>query len=458
MPHRPRLRFLGAAETVTGSKALLTVNERHYLIDCGLFQGKKELRLRNWDRFPINPSDIEAVILTHAHTDHSGYIPRLVKEGFRGPIYCTHATADLCEILLPDTGYLQEEEAHWLHQRKLSKHSRPQPLFTKEEAEASLKYFRGISFGETLTLDNGLHCTFQPAGHILGAASVIFQIGDYRIAFSGDVGRLNDKLLVPPSPLPEVDDLVLESTYGDRLHPATQTEQTLTDVIHQALRQKGVVIVPAFSVGRAQSLMHELSLLKKKNLIPQDFPIYLNSPMATNVTHLYRKHRALHRLSDKECEEMCAVAHYVHSVEESKALNERNGPMMIISASGMATGGRVIHHLKAFAPDPKNIILLTGYQAEGTRGRSIQDGAESVKIHGQMIPVRARVVSLENISAHADAQELSDWLKQSPQLKPSRVFINHGEEAAAHQLAQTLSSTFSWQTLIPRQGQEFTLG
>lgn len=450
-----RIRFLGAAQTVTGSKYLLTFNERKVLIDCGLFQGLKELRLKNWDRFPIDPKTIDAVILTHAHIDHSGYIPRLVKEGFRGKIHCTPATRSLCKILLPDTGHLQEEEAEWLNRKHLSKHSPALPLFSEEDAIKAVEHFKTHPFDEQFEVIPGLKVYFRYAGHILGAASVIIECQGKVIAFSGDVGRSQDPILYPPAHLPNVDYLVVESTYGDRVHSEIDTKKELKTLINQAYQNKGVVLIPAFTVGRAQTLMFYLSELKKEGQLPK-IPIYLNSPMATNVTDLFCEFKPNHKLTDKECNDMCDVVHYVHSVEESKALNLRREPMVIISASGMATGGRILHHLKEFAPNPNNMIILAGFQAAGTRGRQLQDGYKEIKIHREMVPIRASVNSLENISAHADSQEIIEWLTQS-QISPKTVFVTHGEEASAHAMSEKIGSTFGWNSVVPKQDQEFVL-
>lgn len=451
-----QLRFLGAAQTVTGSKYLLTFNEHKILIDCGLFQGLKELRLKNWDRFPIEPKSIDAIILTHAHIDHSGFIPKLVKEGFKGKIHSTSATKGLCQILLPDTGFLQEEEAEWLNRKHLSKHSPALALFTKDDAKESLKQFQTHQFDETFEIVPGLKVTFRYAGHILGAASVIIDCSGKVIAFTGDIGRLEDPILYPPAHLPRIDYLITESTYGNRVHPKTDTKSELKEIIEEAFQKKGVVLIPAFTVGRAQTLMHYLAELKKEQQIP-NLPIYLNSPMATNVTDLFCEFKPHHKLTEKECDEMCDVVHYVRSVEESKSLNSKHGPMIIISASGMATGGRILHHLKAFAPDPRNTIVLAGFQASGTRGRQVQDGYKEIKIHRDLVPIRATVKTLDNISAHADSNEIIYWLKES-QANPKTVFITHGEPQSAEALSEKIKLEFGWDIVIPKQDQEFTLG
>ncbi len=450
-----RIRFLGAAGTVTGSKYLLTNDNTNILVDCGLFQGLKELRLKNWDRFPIDPKKINAIILTHAHIDHSGYIPRLIKEGFTGKIFCTSATFSLCQILLPDAGYLQEEEAEWLNRKHFSKHKPALPLFSKEDAEKSLEQFVTKSFDDSFEVSKGIRATFQYAGHILGAAMVIIDTGLTKIAFSGDLGRKDDSILYPPVTLPQVDYLVVESTYGNRQHELTDPMHDLEIIINEALHKNGVVLIPAFAVGRAQSIMHHLAVLKKSGRISH-VPMYLNSPMATKVTNLFCEYKSLHKLSDLQSEEMSNAVEYVKTVEESKALNERKGPMIIISASGMATGGRIVHHLKAFVSNPKTTVVLAGFQAAGTRGRDLQDGTKEIKIHGELVPVNAAIRVLENISAHADYVEILDWLERS-NINPRKVFVTHGEIEAAHKMKEHIFKRFKWLCEVPKQDQEFML-
>lgn len=453
--HTFRIRFLGAAGTVTGSKYLLTNDTKNILVDCGLFQGLKELRLKNWDRFPIDPQTIDAIVLTHAHIDHSGYIPRLIKEGFKGKIFCTKATFALCQILLLDAGHLQEEEARWLNKKHFTKHKPALPLFSKEEAEVALEQFVTKNFDEPFNVVDGLKAHFRYAGHILGAAQAIIDTGRVKIAFSGDLGRSNDSILYPPDTVPQVDYLVVESTYGNRKHEDTDALYDLEKVIVEALQNKGVVLIPAFAVGRAQSILHGLATLKKNGRIP-NVPMYLNSPMATKVTDLFSEFKSLHKLSNQECNQMSDAVEYVKTAEDSKTLNEKNGSMIIISASGMATGGRIVHHLKAFVSNPTTTVVLAGFQAAGTRGRSLQDGAKEIKIHGEMVPVAASIRVLENISAHADYTEIIDWLARS-KISPKKVFVTHGEIEAAHAMKEHLIQKFNWTCEVPRQDQEFKL-
>ena len=445
------IQFLGAAGTVTGSKYLLKHNEEKILIDCGLFQGSKNLRFQNWDKFPINPAEINAIILTHAHIDHSGYIPRLVKEGFRGKIYCTPATKELCNILLPDSGYLMEEEAEFLNRHKKTRHSPALPLFTVEDAEEALQYFEVVPFSENKPLGSDMSFEFRYVGHLLGAASAIIEISGKKIAFTGDIGRMKDKIFYPPDPLPQINFLVTESTYGNRLHMETDTLDELAAVINETYQRNGVILIPAFAVGRAQAIMHDLSLLKKQKRIPE-FPMYLNSPMATKASDIFCEYNKFHKLSDNECIEMCDVVKYVRTVDESKALNERKGPMLIISASGMLTGGRILHHLKAFAPHSENTILLTGFQAAGTRGEALERGAEEIKIHGEYVPVKAQVKTLRNMSAHADYKEIIAWFTES-KIQPQEVFITHGESSAADELRRRLTEAFGWKCSVPIQNE-----
>lgn len=449
------LQFLGGAGTVTGSKYLLKHNGQKILVDCGLFQGVKHLRMKNWEKFSIPPDQIDAVLLTHAHIDHSGYLPRLVKEGFKGPIYSTEATRDVCQILLPDAGYLQEEEANYLNKRGRSKHKPALPLFTQKDAEDCLEQFVPVDFEKEVQLKSGVRFQFRYAGHILGASSIVVTMADRKIAFSGDLGRQNDDLFFPPKPLPEVDYLITESTYGYKTHAVTNPLDELEDIVNSTYKNKGVVIIAAFAVGRAQAIMHYLSELKKQKRIA-DVPMYLNSPMATDFSKSFCHYQKLHKLSTEQCNQMSQAFHFVKSPEDSKALNEKSGPMVIISASGMLTGGRVLHHLKAFASDSKNAIVLAGYQSAGTRGSALQNGAEELKIHGEYVPIKAKVYVLDNMSAHADYKEILTWLKNS-NIHPQKTFITHGEALASDELRRRIEENFGWDCIIPAQDEIFKL-
>lgn len=450
-----RLTFLGAAGTVTGSKYLLEHDGRRVLVDCGLFQGLKQLRLRNWDVLPLPAREVDAVVLTHAHIDHSGYLPALAKQGFRGPVFCTPATAELAGLLLPDSGHLQEEDAFYANRHGFSKHHPALPLYTEQEARAVLHQLRPQGFGTPFEPVPGLRVRFSPAGHILGAASVHVAWEGGSVLFSGDLGRNEDILMRPPAAPPAADHVVMESTYGDRLHPAEDVASVLADTIQRTAARGGIVVVPSFAVGRAQALLYLLSQLRRAGRIPE-LPVFLNSPMAADVTEIYRRHHGEHRLDAQQCQAMCQVARVINTVEESRRLNDLRFPAVIVSASGMATGGRVVHHLKAFAPDRRNTILLAGYQAAGTRGAALAAGAREIKIHGDYVPVRAEVVSLGSLSAHADREELLAWAGRLPQA-PRRAFITHGEPVAADRLRQALEERHRWPCTVAEHLQAVAL-
>lgn len=422
-------QLLGATDTVTGSKYLLRQGKSIVLIDCGLFQGYKKLRLRNWSPLPVNPAHINAVILTHAHIDHIGYLPLLAKQGFKGKVYCSSATFDLCRILLPDCGHLLEEETEYRNRHKRSKHSPALPLDTRDDAPRCLAQFEPVNYHKEWQPAEGLNAKLTPSGHILGSAFVRLDNGLRSILFSGDIGRPNDLLLAAPSPMDGADYLVVESTYGDRLHKKTDVLLELAKVINRTAARGGADIIPAFAVGRAQSLLYYIRLLKSQGVIP-NMPVYLNSPMAANATHSYAQNRSELRLTAAQCLAMAHSAQIVHTPEGSRLLNARSGPMIIISASGMATGGRVVHHIKAFAPDKRNTILFAGFQAGGTRGATIVKGASTVRIFGEDVPIRAEVAMLDSLSAHADANEIISWLRGF-KAAPRQTFITHGEPAAA---------------------------
>lgn len=444
---RFRLQFLGANATVTGSRYLVEAGEARMLIDCGLFQGYKPLRLRNWAPFPVEPCSIDAVLLTHAHLDHSGYLPRLAKLGFGGPVWCTHATRSLCGILLPDSGRLQEEEAGYAERKGSSKHHPAQPLYDEADAKECLHQFHGVPFEHGFEPAPGVHATFRRQGHILGAAAVTLTFEGTRITFSGDLGRSNDPVMPAPAPLAESDWVVSESTYGNRLHPTISLKDELLAVLPRVIARGGVVVIPAFAVGRAQLLLHVIAQLQVEGLLAK-VPVYLNSPMAVDVTALYRHYPDQHRLSGEELDAMQRITQVVKSVDESKALNQRKGPMVIVSASGMVTGGRVLHHLAAFAPDPRNAIVLCGYQAGGTRGAALAGGARTLRIYGQEVTINAEVVQLTTGSAHADADEILAWLRTAPRA-PRSVFVTHGEPDAADALRMSIERKLGWTAHVP---------
>lgn len=442
-----RLTFLGGTGTVTGSKYLLEHEGRRLLVDCGLFQGLKQLRLRNWDAFLLPPQAIDAVVLTHAHLDHSGYLPRLVAQGFKGAVHCTAATRELCGLLLPDSARLLEEEADYANRHGFSKHHPALPLYTQHDAQSALELLAPHPFDQGFEPIPGVRVLFRPAGHLLGAASVRVEWDGRSVLFSGDLGRNQDLLMHPPA-LPDATDwLVVEATYGDRAHTTTDALTSIADVVNRTAARGGVVIIPAFTVGRAQTILYCLHLLKQQRRIPE-LPVFLNSPMAADATRIYTNHLDGHKLTPEQCQAMCGAAKVVTSVEESKRLNELDTPAVIVSASGMASGGRVLHHLKAFGPDSRNSILFAGYQAVGTRGAAIVAGAPTVRIHGQHVAIRAEVASLDSLSGHADRDELLAWVGALP-AAPQGVFITHGEPLPCDALRQAIEERQGWPCSVP---------
>lgn len=450
-----RITFLGAAGTVTGSKYLVETGRARLLIDCGLFQGVKALRERNWTPLPIDPSSLDAVILTHAHIDHTGYLPKLCKEGFRGRVHCTSGSRDLLRILLPDSEYLQEESARHANRGGYSRHRPALPLYTRDDAEASLGFLDAKDFGGDFEPAEGVSARFTRAGHILGSACLTLRTQTQRVSFSGDVGRPIDPIMRPPDRLPATDTLVVESTYGDRRHPREAISDVLARLVRETADRGGTILVPAFAVGRAQHLLHLVAELRQSGRIPE-LPVYLDSPMAIDATQIFCHHTDDHRLTEEQCHALCQVAQYTRTPDESKDIDRRSGPMIVISASGMATGGRILHHLRRFLPDERSTVLIVGFQAAGTRGRSLVDGEDELKIHGQYVPVRARVVQVQGLSAHADHAELIDWLRQSDPA-PRRVFVTHGEPAAADALRRRRRDHLSWKAVVPEDGSTWDL-
>jgi metallo-beta-lactamase family protein len=450
-----KIKFLGAVGTVTGSKYLLSTQDHNYLIDCGLFQGLKDLRLRNWQSLDIAAADISAVIITHAHIDHTGYLPRLVNLGFKGPIYSSYGTFDLAKILLPDSGYLQEEEAYYANKKGYSHHKPALPLYTREEAEASLNYFQPLNFHSQKTLNNDARFTFLRAGHILGASCIVFEAEGRRIIFSGDVGRYDDIIMYPPEPLPDADYVVIESTYGDREHDKEDIMLRLSKIINDTVNKGGTIVIPSFAVGRAQHILHILQLLKEQKRIPE-LKTYLDSPMSIDATELYCRYNKEHRLSRQDCAAMYSGAILTHSAEESKAINAVPGPKIIVSASGMLSGGRIVHHLAQYIADEKNAIILVGFQAAGTRGRDLVERISQIKMFGEEYRVLARIENISGLSAHADYNDLLRWLSES-KLKKPELFVTHGEPKAAESFAERLRESFKWQVKIPKEGDEYEL-
>ncbi len=450
-----KLSFFGGVGTVTGSKYLIEAERARLLVDCGLFQGLKDLRLKNWVPLAVDPRHVNSVILTHAHLDHSGYLPLLVKNGFAGKIISTEATRDLCEVLLRDSGYLQERDAEYANRLRFSKHKPALPLYTEREAENALKRFAPIAFGQKYSLGDGLSLRLSPAGHILGAAIVEISTSAHKIVFSGDLGRPDSPTMVDPTPIRRADYLIVESTYGNRKHNDGDPEQLLAQIINETAARGGSVLIPSFAVGRAQTILFHLHRLKAAKRIA-GLPIYLDSPMAIDASSIFCEHLGEHKLSETECRGACNVARYVQSVDESKSLNSNPMPKVIVSASGMATGGRVLHHLKWVAPDPRNTILFTGFQAAGTRGAAMIAGAPSVKIHGQEVQIRARVRNLDALSAHADADEIMAWLGNF-EVPPKMTFVTHGEPIASDALRRRIQGELGWSCSVPDLGERAVL-
>ncbi len=451
-----RLKFLGAAQSVTGSKYLLEIDDKKVLIDCGLFQGQKELRLRNWDRLPVDPETIDLVVITHSHIDHIGYLPRLVKDGFRGRIICTHASEDLMRIMLKDAAKLQEEEALYAFKKGYSKHSKPEPLFTEEDAKRVFDFVDSVGFEKEVKLLTNLSLIYHMAGHILGSAMVELVLSGKgtkkKIVFSGDLGRYDDPIMHPPKSITEADILLIESTYGDRLNPIDQVESDLIKIIHEANDRNGVIIVPAFAVGRTQLLIYYFHQLMEKKLIPL-LPIYIDSPMAISVTDLYERHSREHKIKVvHDNGRLISIfddphVYFCNSTESSKALNDLKRTAIIISASGMATGGRILHHLYHRLRKENDTVLFAGYQAEGSRGRRILEGEPTVKIFGEDVPVNCQVRVINGLSAHADQSELLRWLSNIKN-SPKMTFITHGELQSSTTLAKKIEE-MGWKPIIP---------
>lgn len=444
------LQFLGAAGTVTGSKYLVEYRGQKILLDCGVFQGLKELRLRNWLKPEYDARQIAAVVLSHAHIDHSGYLPILVKRGFRGSIHCTGATEDLLEVLLPDSARLQEEDANRANREGYTKHHPALPLYDMEAVKATLKLVDTHPFGKSFNVAGDMIAEFRHTGHILGAASIDLAIGKKdptRLVFSGDVGRYGSPILRDPESVPEADVILVESTYGDRLHPPDPAAE-LERIINDAVARGGAIIVPAFAVGRTQELLWYIRKLEDESRIPI-LPVYIDSPMAVEVTDLYRRHTAEHNLPLTQLRDNEGSAFQTHrevmvqTVDESKALNGIDGPFIVIAGSGMATGGRVLHHLARRLGDERNTVLLPGYQAEGTRGRQLEEGAKTIHIHGRDFIVKAQVVRVEGLSAHGDRNELLRWLNGF-QRPPAACYVVHGEPVAAEALTRAIEEEFDW--------------
>ena len=449
-----RVGFHGAAGTVTGSKHLIEFGSAKILVDCGLFQGNKEMRLRNWSEPNFRPDKLSCVVLTHAHIDHTGYLPRLVRLGFNKPIYCTDATAALLQMLLPDSAHLQEEEARYALEHKTSRHPTPKPLYTQEDAQKALKLLQIMPRDAWFDLTPGVRVEARCAGHILGSCSLGFELGGKRLVFSGDIGRFDSPLLPDPAPIPLGDLLVCESTYGNKLHGTSDMKAELAEVVRRAVARQGPLIMPAFAVGRTQTVLYYLAELEREGAIPV-LPVYVDSPMATDATDVYRKFQndyddaaaAIVKRGDRPLHTQRTV--FTTKVEDSKRLNGLRGAAVIISASGMATGGRILHHLKNWLPRPESTVLFVGYQGEGTRGQIIQSGAKDVKIFGQAVPINAHVESISGLSAHGDRSELLRWLTSCPGT-PALVRIVHGEPEPARSFSESLKLEKGWTSEVAK--------
>lgn len=459
------LTFLGATGTVTGSRFLLEVEGKRLLIDCGLYQGLKEYRLKNWEPFPVSPDRVDRVLLTHAHLDHVGYLPRFCRGEVSGKIHCTHATLDLAEIVLLDSAHLQEEDAYWANKKGYSKHHPALPLYTVTDAEHALSLFSPFHYGEDIFLTDTLRVKFKDAGHILGSSLVDIKTTKggrtRRVAFSGDLGRPERPILRDPTQLYEVDYLILESTYGNRLHDSRPPEQELARVVNESVQRGGVLIIPAAAIGRTQELLYGLRELEERHEIPA-LPVYVDSPMAIDATGVFEKRKGYYALKAKVLElegkrilqtkRICFCRHR----DQSKAINAVERHAIIVSASGMVTGGRILHHLEHRLRRPQDTVLFIGYQAEGTRGRTILEGKRTVKIHGQEIPVLAHIEQISGFSAHADYQETLAWLVGFNR-PPRQTFIVHGESQAATSLAGKIREKLGWEVAIPKFGEIYTL-
>jgi len=463
----PKITFLGAAGTVTGSKYLVEAEGKRLLVDCGLFEGSQDLNQRNWEKLAIDPATIDWVLLTHAHIDHTGYLPRLVRNGFRGPIYANPATHELCNLLLPDSAHLQEEDAQFAAKKKYSSHKPPLPLYTVADSQHALQQFREIPRAAAFTISPQFSVLPHDPGHILGSTWLELTITENGkqtlVVFSGDVGRYNNPILNDPASPTHADFLLCESTYGDRDHPNDSVTDILADAITGTAKRGGAVVIPAFAVDRTQLLMYYLRLLEDQQRIPK-LPVYIDSPMAIDVTTLYANHKEDYRpefvkesLTGNHDPLNLQSVHMTHSVEDSKKINDVVSPCIIISASGMATGGRVLHHLAQRLPDSRSTVLLVGYQADGTRGRALQDGAQFLRIFGQQVPVRAQVLCVGELSAHAGRSELLRWLS-GMQSAPKQVFLVHGEPAALSSFQAAVAARFHWNVTIPAYLQTSDLG
>lgn len=449
------IQFLGAASTVTGSKHLLKTPEGNYLIDCGLFQGIKELRRKNWETLPVSLNNISAVILTHAHLDHCGYIPILVKNGYKKYIFCTEPTRDLAEIILKDSAEIQEEDAERANREKFTKHKPAKPLYTTNDVKKSLDLFKELRDNFWHQLSANVKFRFLKNGHILGSCIIEFDCFGKKIIFSGDLGREYSDILAAPTTITKADYLVMESTYGDRLHSPLPTHKELAHIILKTIDRKGNIIIPSFAVGRAQELMLIINELKKTSQIP-NVPVYLDSPMATDATDILFKHPQWHKLKTALCKHVCENIIFVKDFKQTLKINRGKKSKIVIAASGMMTGGRVLEYVKHNIENPRNTILLAGFQAAGTRGRALKDGAHEIKIHGNYYKVKAKIEEISSFSAHADQSEMIRWMKNIKK-KPERTFLVHGEHSAQEAFRVKIQDTLGFAITIPLQNEEYLL-
>jgi metallo-beta-lactamase family protein len=441
------LHFLGAAGTVTGSKYLIEAPEKKFLVDCGLFQGLKQLRLLNWEHLPVDVSTIDFVLLTHGHLDHVGYLPRLIKDGFKGKIYGTAPTLDIAEIILRDSARLQEEEAEQANKEGFSKHHPAKPLYTEKDVEATLTHFSPVNLNQWTDLGGEVQARFQTNGHIIGSTFIEVTVCGKKFVFSGDVGQEEDLLLMPPKKPSEAEILFIESTYGDRLHPEGDVKERFKTIILETIARGGSVIIPSFAVERTQVMMYLLWQLRIAGELP-DVPLIMDSPMGSRVLGVFEKHKDWHKLPSEEYTAMCALFQVVENYQETMRLVDTKYPKVIIAGSGMVTGGRVLNYLQYYVENPQNTVLLVGYQGEGTRGRQMLEGIHEIKIHGKYYPVRARVEVLHGLSAHGDQGELLRWMSEL-KTAPENIFIIHGEKQAADTFQVKIKDTYGWEASVP---------
>jgi len=450
-----KISFLGGAGTVTGSKTLVESNGKRILVDCGLFQGLKELRNMNWAPFPIEPDTVDAIILTHAHLDHCGYLPVLIKNGYKGKIYCTEPTEELAQIILLDSAKIQEEDAERANTHNYSKHPKAKPLYTVQDVQHTMKHFSSQSFNETIVIDEEISFQFLNNGHILGSAFVDLNIADKKFIFSGDIGRTEPMLLYPAKKIKTADYIILESTYGDRLHPETNVKEELLKVVQETYDNRGILMIPSFAVERTQEIIYLLYQLAEEEKLPK-MQIYLDSPMGVNATNVYNKYHELQNISNYEINRMYEDVRFVNTYEESKALVMDKSPKIIIAGSGMMEGGRILHYLNNHIDNDRNTLLFVGFQGEGTRGRAITEGTREIKFFGEYRKVRCQIRNLTSLSAHGDQSEMMEWLKHFEKA-PKTIFLNHGELHQSDSLRVKIETELKWEVEIPHLNSSYII-